>query len=109
MLGWAQRVTLRRSTTSWGAVLYEFHGEAALASKLLFTEGNTFAQVEVDGHDGWWIAGPHELDLVTEGGTYARYRVTGNVLVWKADGIVMRLETSLDRASAIRVAQSLPA
>ena len=31
----------------------------------------------------WWIAGPHELDLVTGEGTYARYRVAGNVLVWK--------------------------
>jgi hypothetical protein len=110
VLGWAPRVTLPAiDDLPWGAVLYEFRGQAALASKLLFTEGNTFAQVEVDGHDGWWIAGPHELDLVTEEGTYARYRVTGNVLVWKADGIVMLLETSLDRASAIRVAQSLPA
>ena len=67
VLGWAPRVTLPAiDDLPWGAVLYEFRGEAALASKLLFTEGNTFAQVEVDGHDGWWIAGPHELDLVTE-------------------------------------------
>ncbi len=84
-------------------------GDAALASKLLFTEGSTLDQVQVGGRDAWWITGPHELDLVTGEGTYARYRVTGNVLMWKARGIVMRLETTLDRAAAIRVAQSVPA
>ena len=46
---------------------------------------------------------------MTGDGTYARYRVTGNVLVWKVDGVVLRLETNLDRASAIRIAESLPA
>ena len=93
----------------WGAVLYEFHGDAALASKLLFTDANTIDQVEVDGHDAWWVTGPHELDLVTGEGTYARYRVAGNVLVWKSGDVVMRLETTLDRAAAIRIAESVPA
>jgi hypothetical protein len=92
----------------WGAVLYEFRGEAALASKLVFTEGNTFEHVEIDGQDGWWVAGEHELDLVTGAGTYARYRVTGHVLVWGIDGIVLRLETSLDKAAAVRIAESIP-
>ena len=50
----------------------------------------------------------HELDLVTDDGTYARYRVTGNVLVWEVDGIVLRLETSLDEAGAVRIAESIP-
>jgi hypothetical protein len=110
VLGWKPRVTLPPiDDLPWGAVLYEFHGDAALASKLLFTEGNTIQQVEFDGHDAWWIAGPHELDLVTGEGTYSRYRVAGNVLVWKNGDVVMRLETTLDRAAAIRVAQSIPA
>jgi hypothetical protein len=109
VLGWKPSVTLPAiDDLPWGAILYEFHGDAALASKLLFTEGNTFAQVRVDGHDAWWISGPHELDLVTGEGTYARYRVSGNVLVWKNGDVVMRLETALDRAAAIRVAQSIP-
>ena len=46
---------------------------------------------------------------MTDDGTYARYLVTGNVLVWESDGIVLRLETSLDRAAAVRLAESIPA
>ena len=61
--------------------------------------GTRSQQVEVDGHDAWWITGPHELDLVTGEGTYARYRVTGNVLVWKSGDVVMRLETTLGPCS----------
>jgi len=91
----------------WGAVLYEFRGQAEQVAKSLFLEGNTFEQVEVDGHDGVWIAGVHELDLVKGDGTYARYRVTGTVVVWKAEGIVVRLETSLDKAAALRLAESI--
>lgn len=93
----------------WGAVLYEFHGEMEQASKGVFLEGNTFDDVELEGHDGIWITGVHELDLVTDEDTYARYRVTGNVLVWEAGGIVLRLETASDQAEAIRIAESIPA
>jgi len=110
VLGWKPSATLPAiDDLPWGAVLYEFHGDAALASKILFTEGGTLQQVKVDGDDAWWITGPHELDLVTGEGTYARYRVTGNVLVWKSGDVVVRLETTLDRAAAIRIAESIPA
>lgn len=93
----------------WGTVLLEFRGEMEQVSKGVFTEGNTFEDVDVDGRKGHWITGVHELDLVTDDGTYARYRVTGNVLVWKVEGIVLRLETSLDEAAAVRIAESIPA
>jgi hypothetical protein len=93
----------------WGAVLYEFHGQMEQASKGVFMDGNTFENVEVAGHDGIWITGEHELDLVTDDGRYTRYRVTGHVLVWEADGIVLRLETSSDQAAAVRIAASIPA
>ena len=93
----------------WGAVLYEFRGQVEQASKGVFQDGNTFLDVEVGDGTGFWITGPHELDLVTGDGTYARFLVTGNVLVWESDGVVMRLETSLDRTDAIRIAESLPA
>ena len=46
---------------------------------------------------------------MTHDGTYARYRVTGNVLVWESDGTVLRLETSLGRAAAVRIAESISA
>ena len=91
----------------WGAVLYEFHGQFEQASKSVFLDGNTFEDAKVGGRDAIWITGRHELDLVTGDGTYARYLVTGNVLVWESDGIVLRLETSLDLPAAVEVAESI--
>jgi hypothetical protein len=110
VLAWSASHTLPEiDDLPWGAVLYEFRGDVELASKVLFLEGNTFEDVQVAGGVGRWIAGVHELDLVTDEGTYTRYRVTGNVLVWKPEGIVLRLETSLDKAAALRIAESIPA
>jgi hypothetical protein len=110
VLAWPASETLPTiDDLPWGAVLYEFHGQMEQASKGVFMDGNTFEDVDVDGHDGIWIAGEHELDIVTDEGTYSRYRVTGNVLVWEADGIVLRLETSLGRAAALRIAESIHA
>jgi len=91
----------------WGAVLSGLHGEMEQVAKSVFMEGNTFENAKVDGHDAIWVTGPHELDLVMDDGTYARYQVTGNVLVWESDGIVLRLETSLDLAAAVEVAESI--
>jgi hypothetical protein len=93
----------------WGAALYGFRGQMEQAAKSLFADGNTFEDATVDGQDAIWITGPHELDLVTGDGAYERYLVTGNVLVWESDGVVLRLETSLDLPAAVRVAESIPA
>jgi hypothetical protein len=110
VLGWSADDALPAiDGLPWGALLYEFHGEMEQASKSVFMDGNTFEQVQVEGQEGIWITGEHELDVVTDEGTYARYRVTGNVLVWEAGGIVLRLETSLDQAAAVRIAESIPA
>jgi hypothetical protein len=110
VLAWSASGTLPAiDGLPWGAVLYEFRGEMEQASKTVFAEGNTFENVAVDGHDGSWITGVHELDLVTDDGRYDRYRVTGNVLVWKAEGLVLRLETSLDEAAAVRIGESTSA
>jgi hypothetical protein len=91
----------------WGAVLAEFHGELEQVAKSVFMDGNTFENVTVDGNDAIWVTGPHELDLVMGDGTYTRYLVTGNVLVWESDGVVLRLETSLDLPAAVQIAESI--
>ena len=44
--------------------------------------------------------------IETERGTKT-ISVRGNVLIWEVDGITYRLETSLDRASALEVARSI--
>ena len=91
----------------WGAVLYGFHGEMELAAKSVFLDGNTFQDAKVGGADAIWVSGPHELDLVTHDGTYSRYLVTGNILIWESDGTVLRLETSVGQAAAVRIAESI--
>jgi hypothetical protein len=110
VLAWTASETLPAiDGLPWGAVLYAFHGQMEQASKGVYMDGNTFEDAEVGGHDAIWITGSHELDVVTGEGTYARYRVTGNVLVWEAERIVLRLETSLDEAAAVQIAESIPA
>jgi hypothetical protein len=88
----------------WGAVIYEFRGDTVQVAKTLFSEGNTFENAKVEGNEAFWITGEHELDLITGDGTYARYRVTGSILVWEVGGTVMRLETELSKADAVRLA-----
>ena len=78
-----------------------------LAAKSVFLDGNTFQDAKVGGADAIWVSGPHELDLVTHDGTYSRYLVTGNILIWESDGTVLRLETSVGRAAAVRIAESI--
>jgi hypothetical protein len=74
--------------------------------------GTTVAPVRVGTSDGWWIAGaPHQLILLyRDPDGQARWQevtVTGNVLLWQAGDVTLRLETPLDRAAAIAVATSL--
>jgi hypothetical protein len=90
----------------WGALLTGFRGDAIEASKSLFAQGDTLSQIRVDGHRGYWIEGPHELDIVNDDGTYSRYRVDANVLIWRSGGVVWRLETALDRQGARALAVS---
>jgi len=90
----------------WGAVLYELRGRIAVAVKVVFPESGDLQAISVNGKRGYWITGPHELDLVTGDGSVQRFRVTGNVLVWRAAPITLRLETRLGREEAVRVARS---
>jgi len=90
----------------WGAVLTGFRGDAIQASKTLFAEGDRLSQTTVGGRRAYWIAGPHELDVVNPDGTFSSYRVTANVLIWKANGVVRRLETTLGLSDARAIAAS---
>ncbi|MGH2596898.1 MAG: hypothetical protein ACRDH7_13150 [Actinomycetota bacterium] len=91
----------------WGAVIYELRGDSVQVAKTLFSEGNSFENAKVGGIEAFWITGQHEIDLVTGDGTYARYRVTGNILVWEEGGTVLRMETELPKADAVRLASSI--
>ena len=67
---------------------------------------NVIGDAWVGGGRAAWIPVPHVLTVETEDGTET-FSVRGNVLIWEVDGITYRLETSLDRASALEVARSI--
>jgi hypothetical protein len=75
--------------------------------------GTSIEHVTVDGRPGFWITGaPHTVTYVApEGGDPQRdpIRLAGNTLVWVDDGVTYRLESGLDRDTAIALAESLQA
>ncbi len=96
-----------------GTMLTEFRGEIQPDAFLkIVGGGTTVVPVKVGTSDGWWIAGaPHDLILQfrdPDGQTrWQEVTVAGNVLIWQAGDVSLRLETPLDREAAIAVATSL--
>jgi len=92
--------------TAHGAVLMRFEGDTDQAFKEIYEDTGTVQQAFVDGIEGTWTTGPHVLQLLTSDGLIP-VRVTGNVLLWRDGPYTMRLETSLPKEEAIRIAASV--
>ena len=94
-------------------MLTEFLGEVQPdAFQKIVGGGTTVEPVRVGSVGGWWIAGaPHELMfLFRDPDGQSRWQgvtVSGNVLVWQAGPVTLRLETTLDRDAAVALAASL--
>ena len=71
--------------------------------------GTIVAPVEVDGDDGYWLSGEQHLFFWEGPGGFVddARRWVGDVLVWSDGPITYRLETSLGREEAIRIAESM--
>jgi hypothetical protein len=94
-----------------GLLLNEFKGtyDEGMAEKWVH-EGSIVDPIDVAGAPGFWIHGaPHFFVYVDENGTELpdSYRSVGQTLVWHSEGMTYRLETSLNRDAAIRLAESL--
>ena len=92
--------------TKWSLVLMAFPGEADVGLKTVdrFDDVN---EARVDGRRAFWITVPHVISFETDAGIRGPYDVLGNVLIWDtAEGISYRLETQLDRAEAIALAET---
>ena len=63
-------------------------------------------ETTVNGQRAIWAVGPYPLRLRNSDIQYTRL-IEGHVLIWKADQITYRLETSLGLAEATRIAESL--
>ena len=66
-------------------------------------------KVEVNGREGLWIKGPHELVYITRDGysaTASARLTTGNTLIWATRQVALRLEGNLGQAAALAIANS---
>lgn len=91
-----------------GTILYEM--EAGDTANEALGGGSPSAETAVNGRPARWVASPHLLTLYDEGGAGnidAKRQVRGMVLLWEADAIAYRLETSVDLEEALRIAESL--
>jgi hypothetical protein len=104
------RVTLRYPDQT---LLTEFLGEIQPdAFQKIVGDGTTVTPVRIASARGWWITGaPHRLGFLyqtADGQTWwQEVTVTGNVLLWQAGDVTLRLETPLDLADAVDLAASL--
>ncbi|MDQ4065910.1 MAG: hypothetical protein M3161_07680 [Actinomycetota bacterium] len=79
--------------------------------KKIGTEGTRVIGTDVHGRPAYWLEGEPHLFFYedpTEGATPESVRLVGNVLLWEADGLTLRLEVgdlSLDRA--LQIAESV--
>ena len=87
--------------TQWGALVVEFGGDKVLAVKQMAVDGGEW--VDVGDVQGYWIEGPHVLQLAD--GT--AFRVRGNVLLVQRGDTTMRLEIRLGLAEAVRIVESI--
>jgi hypothetical protein len=72
--------------------------------------GAILEQVTVSGQPAWWITGDlHELTFFSTDGRLITdsLRLAGDTLLWSADGITYRLESSLGKDRAIAFANSV--
>jgi len=111
-LVWATRPALPETNTlGIGLVIVEFRGtvDQGYYEKILGGETN-ITPVTVDGGRGYWISGgPHFFFYTDAKGQVVtdESRVVGDVLIWATADVTYRLETSLDKAAAIKLAESL--
>jgi hypothetical protein len=95
-----------------GALLTVFRGHAddRFITKVL-SAGTTYERVQVNGRPAVWLAGaPHEFLYTLPDGTVSSepLRLAGNTLIWTNGPYTYRLESGLDRAAAIALAQTVP-
>jgi hypothetical protein len=70
----------------------------------LVAGGTHVERVTVNGGPGYWISGAPHGFLLYRDGTVDRFRLAGDVLVWNQAGLVVRIESGLDRSSALAAA-----
>ena len=95
------------------AIVSEFGGgtvDEQFFGKVL-DRNTTLERVVIDGEPGFWIQGtPHFFFYAVAGAAGSvqqeTLRLAGNTLIWQRNGLLMRLEAQVDKATALRIAAS---
>ncbi|HEV2250793.1 MAG TPA: hypothetical protein VGT60_09825 [Candidatus Limnocylindria bacterium] len=91
------------------ALVTEFGGrlEPAVLGKVV-PSGTTLELLTVNGAPGAWLEGrPHQVFYTSTGRAsfvVDTLRLAGNTLIWEQNGLVMRVEAQVDKATALRIA-----
>jgi hypothetical protein len=94
--------------TGVGLVLTQFRGEFVPYIQKVIGQGTRIERVTVNGRLGLWIEGqPHTVIFRDSTGQVHedRSRLAANTLLWEQDGLTLRLESSLSRDEALRIAE----
>jgi len=95
------------------AIVSEFGGgtvDEQFFGKVL-DRNTTLEKVVIDGEPGFWIQGtPHFFFYAVAGAAGSvqqeTLRLAGNTLIWQRNGLLVRLEAQVDKATALRIAAS---
>lgn len=112
LLGTPPTARVSLSFGDHGAVT-EFVGSAdPLGFQKMIGGGTTVESLSLNGQPAYWISGaPHDLTILYVDGTgspvWETTTVIGNVLVWQAGEVTLRLVTPHGRAEAVALADSM--
>jgi hypothetical protein len=100
-----------REAAGIGLVVTQFRGlvDEGWYEKLVQAGGTTVEDVTVGGQRGWWLSGdPHQLVYRDAEGRAIEEtrRVVGDVLIWRREGLTLRIESALGREATIRLAET---
>jgi hypothetical protein len=97
--------------TDIGLLLQEFRGgiDAGFFGKGT-PPGARVEPVTINGAQGYWIEGGLRFFIYRDMNGVIQTentRIAGNTLLWEQDGVVYRLESSLPKDAAVRIAESV--
>jgi len=98
-----------RRTPHGKVLLDEFAGHVDHFSFEKFVHFADVTKVQVNGTNGLWIKGPHELMYINRDGepAIASARLTtGNTLIWGTRQVALRMEGNLGKKAALAIADS---
>ncbi len=100
---YAARPGLPAGPAGVGALLDQLQGDSTVFVEKFVAGGLPITPVRIHGERGYFIAGPHAVNLPDE----LHPRISGNTVVWLHGAVTYRLETKLGRAAAVRLAGSV--